>query len=143
MCLRCFRRMDDIGTRQALIGERLLLWLCHWPRIFQVGLIISKNARRLTASGMAQAVNPRIRIGDLSHVYDINYLYGFFVAFVVYAALTYLVPAPATLVEKIIPGDVEYYEGQDATVSDLERSKGFVEEKKRSSFSGSLTGGGC
>lgn len=60
---------------------------------------------------MAHAVNPNIEIGDLSHVYDINYLYGFFIAFFLYAALNYLFPVPETFVEKTIHGEVEYYEG--------------------------------
>jgi hypothetical protein len=102
-----------------------------------------KNGRKLIASGMAQAINSNINIGDLSHVYDINYFYGFFVAFVVYAALNYLVPAPGTMVKKMIPGEVEYYEGEHVTVSDLEKHKDLVQEKNRNSFSASLTGGGC
>lgn len=92
---------------------------------------------------MAQALNSSIDIGDLSHIYDINYLYGFFVAFAVYAGLNYLVPAPDTLIEKMIAGEVLYYEGQGTIDGDVEKNQGFVEEKKRSSFTGSLTGGGC
>jgi hypothetical protein len=95
----------------------------------------------LIETGMAHAVNPRIKIGDLSHIYDINYLYGFFVAFVVYAALNFAFPAPATMVDKMIPGEVEYYEGEEMNGVDIEKRPVGVDEKRKS-FSGSLTGGG-
>ncbi|KAH8687923.1 permease for cytosine/purines, uracil, thiamine, allantoin-domain-containing protein [Tricladium varicosporioides] len=86
--------------------------------------------------GMAHAVNPNIKIGDLSHVYDINYLYGFFVAFFVYATLSLLFPAQATMVEKVIPGKVEYYVSEEKDGGDIEKS--FKVDEKRHS----LTGGG-
>jgi NCS1 family nucleobase:cation symporter-1 len=90
--------------------------------------------------GMAHAVNPKLKIGDLSHVYDINYLYGFFVAFITYSALSLLFPAKETLIEKTVYGEVEFYEGSEVG-GDVEKA-GAVVGEKRKSFSGSLTGGG-
>lgn len=91
--------------------------------------------------GMAHAVNPKVSIGDLTHVYDINYLYGFFVAFVVYTVLSLVWPAEGTSIERTIYGEVEYYEGSAVVGGDIEK-EGAVVDEKRKSFAGSLTGGG-
>jgi NCS1 family nucleobase:cation symporter-1 len=92
-------------------------------------------------AGMAHAVNPKLKIGNITHIYDINYLYGFFVAFIAYATLSLLFPAEETLVEKMIPGEVEYYTGEEVGAGDTEKNREGVVEKRKS-FSGSLTGGG-
>lgn len=91
--------------------------------------------------GMANAVNPSVKIGNLRHVYDINYLYGFFVALVVYAVLSLVWPAEGTRIEQTVHGEVEYYEGSNVELGDIEKVGASVNEKRKS-FTGSLTGGG-
>jgi NCS1 family nucleobase:cation symporter-1 len=76
----------------------------------------------LTVEGMAQAVNPKVKIGGLLHVYDINYLYGFFVAFFAYATLSLLFPATETLIEKRVLGEVHFYTGKEVVGGDVEKN---------------------
>lgn len=58
--------------------------------------------------GLAKAVNPKVVIGaGIQHVYDMNYLWGFFSAVVVYVGLSYVWPAQETLCEGTIFGDEE------------------------------------
>ncbi|EHL00110.1 putative Uncharacterized permease [Glarea lozoyensis 74030] len=91
--------------------------------------------------GMAHAVNPSLKIGNITHIYDINYLYGFFVAFIAYATLSLLFPATETLIEKMVPGEVEYYTGEEVVNGDMEKNQTGVGEKRKS-YTESLTGGG-
>lgn len=90
--------------------------------------------------GMANAVNPSLIVGNVEHVYDINYLYGFSVAFVLYSVLSKLFPAEETLILETIHGDVEYSEGLEfksqGEYPQEERSmeEGSMEEKKTSSL---------
>ena len=80
---------------------------------------------RLIIRRDGHAVNPNVKIWELSHIYDINHLYGFFTAFCVYSALSFLFPVPATLIEKMVPGEVEYYEGTEMSSSDIKKTGHF------------------
>jgi hypothetical protein len=46
-------------------------------------------AKPTAFQGMVYAVNPSIKIASLSHVYDIDYLYSFFIEFFTYSTLSY------------------------------------------------------
>jgi len=77
--------------------------------------------------GMAHAVTPSIVIGDIEHVYDINYMWGFTSAFVIYVGLNLVKPAPETLVSAMIREDVMIVDGVEYINDGLARS---LEEKE-------------
>jgi NCS1 family nucleobase:cation symporter-1 len=63
--------------------------------------------------GLAKAVAPNtvsINAG-IQHLYDMNYLWGFFSAIVVYTGLSLIFPAKETLLEAPIYEDTEVYDG--------------------------------
>ncbi|KAE9964842.1 hypothetical protein Vi05172_g12357 [Venturia inaequalis] len=63
--------------------------------------------------GLAKAVAPNtvsINAG-IQHIYDMNYLWGFFSAVIVYTSLSLIFPAPETLLEAPIYEDTEVYDG--------------------------------
>ena len=65
-------------------------------------------------------MNPKVVIGaGASHIYDMNYLYGFISAFVVYFALSYFFPAGDTLVSENIYED-EAIEGMEFKKDDIQ-----------------------
>ncbi|KAJ6531800.1 permease for cytosine/purines, uracil, thiamine, allantoin-domain-containing protein [Mycena capillaripes] len=49
--------------------------------------------------GLAASINPRIKVGNASNLFDIAWLYGFFTAGVIYWALSTLFPATETYLE--------------------------------------------
>lgn len=63
--------------------------------------------------GLAKAVAPNtvsINAG-IQHLYDMNYLWGFFSAVIVYTSLSLIFPAPQTLLKAPIYEDTEVYDG--------------------------------
>lgn len=62
--------------------------------------------------GLAKAVNPSISISSgIEHIYDMNYLWGFTSAFVLYWGLSWAFPAKETLLDAPIFEDVEVFDG--------------------------------
>ncbi|KAK7203245.1 permease for cytosine/purines, uracil, thiamine, allantoin-domain-containing protein [Myxozyma melibiosi] len=56
--------------------------------------------------GLANSVTPSLGLsGGIVHVWDINYLYGFWVAVFVYSSLSLLFPEPETLIPETVSGD--------------------------------------
>ncbi|KAJ7584871.1 permease for cytosine/purines, uracil, thiamine, allantoin-domain-containing protein [Mycena floridula] len=55
--------------------------------------------------GLIESINPKIVTGNVRHVFDIAWLYGFFVALTVHYALSTIFPAQETFVEEAIIGD--------------------------------------
>lgn len=88
--------------------------------------------------GLAKAVNPSINISaGVEHIHDINYLYGFISAFVLYWALSYVFPAPETLVAECIFDDetitgIEYNESeskdQHVDADDEKKVRAYVQD---------------
>jgi NCS1 family nucleobase:cation symporter-1 len=71
--------------------------------------------------GLAKAVNPDIALPvGIQHMYDMNYVWGFTSAFVLYCALSKLFPAVETLIDACIydDADVEVYEGVEVVNED-------------------------
>lgn len=68
--------------------------------------------------GLAKAVNPSISLSaGITHVYDINYIYGLTSGAAVYFVLSYFWPAPETLIPDSIYDDcgvVEYNAALDS-----------------------------
>jgi len=63
--------------------------------------------------GLAKAVNPKINISNgIQHIYDMNYLWGFTGALLVYWVANYFFPASETLLKASIYDD--YVEDTDA-----------------------------
>jgi len=68
--------------------------------------------------GLAKSVNPNVVINDsIQHIYDMNYLYGFCSAAIVYYVLNRLSPANETLLDNAIYEDIIIQDGI-ATVND-------------------------
>ncbi|EXJ95149.1 hypothetical protein A1O1_00268 [Capronia coronata CBS 617.96] len=62
--------------------------------------------------GLAKAVQPSIKLNaGIMHIWDMNYLWGFTSAFVLYCAFSHFFPATETLVEESVYGDVVFYDG--------------------------------
>jgi len=78
--------------------------------------------------GMAATVNPDIapHIGEAGKLYSMFYLYGYTSAFVVYSALSYFFPEPATKVPHTIYDDSDIISGG----SEKGESDGSPDEKK-------------
>ena len=60
---------------------------------------------------MARAVNPAISIGAIGDIYDINYLWGFTSAGLIYTGLSYIWPARETLVDATICDETKFIDG--------------------------------
>ncbi|KAJ8100967.1 permease for cytosine/purines, uracil, thiamine, allantoin-domain-containing protein [Lipomyces tetrasporus] len=57
--------------------------------------------------GLANSVSPSLGLtGGIVHLWDVNYLYGFYVAVFVYVGLSLTFPAKETFVPEMISGDV-------------------------------------
>ncbi|OAA65560.1 NCS1 allantoate transporter [Niveomyces insectorum RCEF 264] len=63
--------------------------------------------------GMAAAVNPKVKIGGASYVYDIFYLYGYTSSFVLYYLLNVVFPDKGTLIPQAIHEDTIFIDGQE------------------------------
>lgn len=71
--------------------------------------------------GLAAAVSDKIVLSQgIQHIYDMNYLWGFTSAFVLYTALSKALPAEETLIEACIYDDV-----QDGVEVQSEESEGY------------------
>lgn len=80
---------------------------CNWRAAVAFIVSVAPNI-----PGMAQSVNPSLVISNgIEHVYDINYLWGFFSAFVTYWALSTAFPAKETLLDAPIFEDIEVFDG--------------------------------
>ncbi|KIN95575.1 hypothetical protein M404DRAFT_1007353 [Pisolithus tinctorius Marx 270] len=58
-----------------------------------------------TMPGLINSINPAVRIGNATHLFDIAWMYGFVVASVVYYITSVAFPARETYVEKLISAD--------------------------------------
>ncbi|KAH8900650.1 putative uracil permease [Thozetella sp. PMI_491] len=74
----------------------------YWHGINWRALAAMVTSVAPTLPGLINAVNPSIDIGGAVYVTDLNWYYGFFSAFSVYATLSLLVPAHETLVSGMI-----------------------------------------
>lgn len=81
---------------------------CNWRAAAALLISLGPNM-----PGLINAVNPKIEIGGAAKIYDFNYLWGFFSAFTVYVASSYIFPAAETLIPETIHDD-EMYEGEEA-----------------------------
>lgn len=81
--------------------------------------------------GLAAAVNPKIELNSsIQHVYDMNYLWGFCSAVVVFVALSKIWPAEKTLIEACIYDDLQINEGVGASSEKLDEESEGVDEKR-------------
>ncbi|KAJ7066964.1 cytosine-purine permease [Mycena amicta] len=55
--------------------------------------------------GLAASINPGIKVGNVSNLFDIAWLYGFFTAGVIYWGLSLLFPATETYLEEVDLGE--------------------------------------
>ncbi|KAG6331822.1 hypothetical protein ID866_7267 [Astraeus odoratus] len=58
-----------------------------------------------TMPGLISSINPAVKIGNLAHLFDIAWMYGFVVSCVVYYVASTLFPAKETYVDKLISAD--------------------------------------
>ncbi|KAG1800997.1 NCS1 nucleoside transporter family [Suillus plorans] len=58
-----------------------------------------------TLPGLINAINPAIKIGYATHLFDIAWMYGFIVASLVYYVASYFFPAHDTFVDGLISAD--------------------------------------
>lgn len=88
--------------------------------------------------GLVYAVNSKINIGGAIYIYDMNFLYGFASAFLVYISLSWAFPAKETLLDHCIWSDEDVLEGQVSTKSGSmearETEKGIKYDIKEGSF---------
>lgn len=90
MCPLCIVVMADMTTAT---NE----WATNWRAA--VALIVGFVPN---LPGLAAAVNPKVHIGGAQYVYDIFYLYGFIVTFVLYYILNRLFPDDGTVIPAAI-----------------------------------------
>ncbi|KAF9066556.1 permease for cytosine/purines, uracil, thiamine, allantoin-domain-containing protein [Rhodocollybia butyracea] len=64
--------------------------------------------------GLISSINSSIRIGDLNHIFDIAWLYGFFVAGFIHWSLSKLFPAHETFIDTAIIDLYEHDQDTDA-----------------------------
>jgi nucleobase:cation symporter-1, NCS1 family len=88
--------------------------------------------------GMAHAVTPSIPVGTIGDIYDINYIWGFSSAFLVYCVLSHFWPATETLLDAtitehrtIVNGVEVYNDGLETPSDELDEKKGFPELETR------------
>ena len=63
--------------------------------------------------GLINSINPKIYIGGASHIFDIAWLYGFFVASGVYTAASLMFPAEETfLTDEEVEGSIDKQVGE-------------------------------
>lgn len=73
--------------------------------------------------GLANAVNPKVKLNSgIQHIYDINYLWGFTSAFVLYYALSKFFPATETLLDACIYEDNEMVDGVEVVNDGVQHS---------------------
>lgn len=71
--------------------------------------------------GLANSVTPSLGLsGGIVHVWDINYLYGFWVAVFVYSSLSLLFPEKDTLIPEAISGDDIWKEEEEDAIQTLD-----------------------
>ncbi|KAL1855522.1 hypothetical protein Plec18170_004242 [Paecilomyces lecythidis] len=86
---------------------------CNWRAAMALLISLGPNM-----PGLVNAVNPNIDIGGAEKIYDFNYLWGFFSAFTVYVASSYIFPAVESLIPATIHDD-EVYEGEEVLDPEL------------------------
>ncbi|RDL29708.1 Uncharacterized protein BP5553_10688 [Venustampulla echinocandica] len=81
--------------------------------------------------GMVHAVNPSLPVGGIQYVYDVNILWGFTSAFVIYCVLSRFWPATETLIETTIRDEVTIVNGvevyNDGLATPTEKESGLEE----------------
>ena len=76
------------------------------------------------------AVNPKLTISaGIQHVYDMNYLYGFCSAAIIYYTLSKAFPATETLLEVPIYEDVTIHNGIEVVNDGTQIFEGGITEK--------------
>ncbi|KAG2145502.1 permease for cytosine/purines, uracil, thiamine, allantoin-domain-containing protein [Suillus bovinus] len=85
-----------------------------------------------TLPGLINSINPAIKIGYATHLFDIAWMYGFFVASLVYYVASYLFPAHDTYVDCLISADHidKQYEEDRKSPTETMQSGTEGEEKK-------------
>ncbi|TCD70364.1 hypothetical protein EIP91_003716 [Steccherinum ochraceum] len=78
----------------------------------------------ITLPGLINSINPKIHVGRAVHLFDIAWLFGFFVASTVYYVASTLFPAKETFVDETILDDTASAEDED----ELDKSSGSVEK---------------
>lgn len=85
--------------------------------------------------GLAKAVNPSLDIGEgAQHIHDVNYLYGFISAFVLYWALSIFFPAKETLLTECIYDDETITGIEYQTNVDQQSSRDGEHEKRAMAY---------
>ncbi|KAG2356905.1 NCS1 nucleoside transporter family [Suillus spraguei] len=82
-----------------------------------------------TLPGLINSINPSIKIGYATHLFDIAWMYGFVVASLVYYVASYLFPAHGTYVDGLISAD-------DVLPVDYEKDRKFPFETVQSGAEG-------
>jgi len=79
--------------------------------------------------GLARSVNTSLDVGTGEYIYSFNYIWGFTVAFVLYAGFSYVWPAKETLLAKTIHGDTQVVHGEEVYNDGLETPVELVKGK--------------
>jgi NCS1 family nucleobase:cation symporter-1 len=80
--------------------------------------------------GLAKSVNPNVVINEhIQHIYDMNYLYGFCSAAIVYYVLNRALPAHETLLEAPIYEDIIIQDGVEIVNDGVQLSNELKPEK--------------
>ncbi|KAL4071571.1 permease for cytosine/purines, uracil, thiamine, allantoin-domain-containing protein [Scleroderma yunnanense] len=58
-----------------------------------------------TIPGLIHSINPAVKVGNAMHLFDIAWMYGFFVSSIVYYLASVLFPAQETFVDRLISAD--------------------------------------
>ncbi|KAH7911800.1 permease for cytosine/purines, uracil, thiamine, allantoin-domain-containing protein [Hygrophoropsis aurantiaca] len=93
-----------------------------------------------TLPGLVNSINPTISVGNATHLFDIAWMYGFFVASTVYYVTSTLFPARDTYVEELISADDAVLEENYATDKSVTASIHSGSEKKMGEVKSSIKG---
>ncbi|KAK9236614.1 permease for cytosine/purines, uracil, thiamine, allantoin-domain-containing protein [Lipomyces kononenkoae] len=96
------RRKIDVPALYDPHGRYKYWYGINWRAAVAFAISLGPNL-----PGLANSVSPSLGLkGGIVHLWDVNYLYGFYVTVVVYVSLNLIFPAKETFVPEMISGDV-------------------------------------
>jgi NCS1 family nucleobase:cation symporter-1 len=82
---------------------------CNWRAAVAFVISVTPNI-----PGLAHAVNSSVKLsGGIQHIYDMNYLFGFTSAFVVYVGLSYIYPPEGVKIPHAIHEEIVIIDGKE------------------------------
>jgi NCS1 family nucleobase:cation symporter-1 len=118
------KRNIDVPSLYRPLARYRYHYGVNWRAV--IAIIVSAGPNM---PGLVHAVNPNINIGGAKYITDMNFLYGFFSAMLVFIALNWIKPAKETLLSDCIWSDEDVLESQGSDLDDNMSSKGNFDAK--------------